>query len=1063
VQDKADGSSIRLWVPGCSTGEEVYALGICLLEAMQEAGRSFAVKLFGSDLSDESVETARAGVYQEQELAEVPPDRVASFFERTEGGYRVAKRLRDLCVFVKHDLARDAPFAKLDVISCRNVLIYFDAELQRRVIPMLHYCLNKPGYLFLGESEALAGFRDLFAPLDKDHRIFVRTGESPRFAYPLPVGRGVETTPPPGRGADRPPPLREVLRQADYLLLTRFAPPGVVVNERLQIVQFRGHTGEFLESPPGQPETNVLRMARHDLAAHLHEAVECARTESVTVRREKLRIATEAGPRLIDLEVIPLAVGENSRERFYLILFQDTPPQVAAPVAVHPAEPPPQEGEESRRLKSELLATRDYLQSLIDEHQLTNDDLAGANEELIASNEELQSTNEELQSAKEELQSANEELSTLNDELSSRNEDLDKVANDLVNVLASVEIPIIIVDMALKVRRFTPKVGDVAALIPADVGRPIADLHLKVKVDDQGGRINEVIHAMAPREWDVQAKDGRWLRMQIRPYRTTDNRLDGAVLSFVDVDVLKHALQDAEVARDFISSVVEAVATPLVVLDSSAKVVSANHAFYDRFGLSPDAVERRSLYDADSGAWDLPALRAALAQPPGEARFDDLEVTAEFRHIGRRIISLTARPVRWEKGSPMTLLAIGDVTEIRRLQTRSAELLVSEQSARTDAERANLAKDLFLATLSHELRTPLTTTLMQAQNLRRIFGADPKVEKAVGAIERSARTQSSLIEDLLDVSRIVSGKLVLDLRRVDLRKIIQSAAEGPRAAATSKSIGFDVVVADEAYPVHGDAVRLQQVVSNLLTNAVKFTPRGGHVTLRLERVGGEALVTVTDTGMGIRPDLLPRLFTRFVQGDSSVTRTHGGLGLGLAIVQHLVHAHGGGVECSSDGEGKGATFRVRLPVESGETRPDPVQVSVTTPDIRGVRVLLVEDEDDPREALSATLTQVGADVRAAPSAAAGLAILETWQPQVILSDIAMPGEDGVSFIRRVRQLPPQAGGEIPAAAVTALASEADRQRALAAGFQMHIAKPVDGATLVAAVGTLAAWKPGESV
>jgi two-component system CheB/CheR fusion protein len=1063
IRDKDDGASIRIWVPGCSTGEEVYAIGICLAESLQDSGRTFTVKLFGSDLSDEAIETARAGVYRESDLAEVQPARLARFFERVEGGYRVTKQLRDLCVFVKHDLTRDAPFAKLDLISCRNVLIYFDTELQRRVIPMLHYCLNKPGYLFLGESEAITGFRDLFVPLDKDHRIFAKTGESPRFAYPLPAGRGVEVMVRPGGGTERGPPVREVLRQADHLLLARFAPPGVIVNERLEIIQYRGHTGAFLEPPPGQPEANVLRMARHDLVAHLHEAVERAKAESATVRREKVRIATESGSRLVDLEVIPLAVGEKARERYFLILFEtEATRPAAAPTPVLLAEPPAPEADESRRLKAELLATKDYLQSLIDEHQRTNDDLAAANEELIASNEELQSTNEELQSAKEELQSANEELSTLNDELSNRNEDLDKVANDLVNVLASVEIPIIIVDMAMKVRRFTPRVADIAAFIPADVGRPIADLQLKVKVDDLDKKIREVIAGLVPREWDIQSKDGRWLRLNVRPYRTSDNRLDGAVLSFIDVDILKHALRDAEIARDFITGVVEALGTPLVVLEPALKVVLANHAFYERYRLSRDVVEGRSFYQADGGSWDVPAVRAALSRPAGETlQFGSVEMTAEFPHLGRRVVSLTARPIRMETGEDMTLLAISDVTELRRLEAQQAQLLRSESNARAEAERANRAKDLFLATLSHELRTPLSSTLMQAQILRNAKTQDPKVERVIAAIERSVRTQARLINDLLDVSRIASGKLVLDLNTVDPSDIVQNAVDVARASATAKSVALEATLDKAVGTVYGDTVRLQQVLTNLLTNAIKFTPPGGRVTLRLERADGHALITVTDTGMGIRPEVLPHLFERFVQADSSVTRTYGGLGLGLAIVRHIVEAHGGTVDCSSAGEGKGATFRVSLPLGSGP-RSEIAGGRTSTASIQGIRVLVVEDEEDARDAFSIVLGQFGADVRAAPSAAAGLAIIEEWKPQVILCDIAMAGEDGYSFIRKLRKLAPNQGGGIPAAALTALASERDREEALAAGFQMHLAKPADGAALAATVATLAQWKRGES-
>jgi two-component system CheB/CheR fusion protein len=1059
AERKRDGAAIRIWVPGCATGEEAYAIAICLLEALADQADRFAIKLFGSDLSDAAIATARLGRYPEAALAAVSPERLARFFERAEGGYRVGQRVRDLCVFVKHDLTRDPPFARLDLISCRNVLIYFDAELQRRVIPLLHYCLDTPGYLFLGRSEALTGFSDLFAPVDKGQRIFVKTGESTRFVYPLAAGREVEVNLSPAVPVDRRQPAREAQRQADHLLLTRFAPPGVVVNERLEVIQYRGRTGAYLESPPGQPEAHVLRLAREGLAAHLHEALERARAESVTVRRDGVRVQTAAGQRSVDLEVVPLAGVAGATERFFLILFEEPEPRpavVAAPAAA-PA-PPPEEGEEARRHKAELVATKDYLQALIGEHQSATDELAATNEELIAANEELQSANEELQSAKEELQSTNEELGTVNDELRSRNAELDRLANDLVNVLASVEIPVIIVDLELRVRRFTPTVREIASFIPGDVGRPIGDLKLKVKVDDLADRVREVVTTVTPKEWEIQGPEDRWFRLQIRPYRTADNRLDGAVLSFVDIDLLKHALNDAEGARDYARSIVETVTTALVVLDSDLRVVTANHAFDETLALAPEAPAGVSLFAVGAGVLDQPAARSALTEAvTGPARLAALELTVELPRAGRKVLALTGRPILWSGGAPMFLLAIDDVTALRALEAERVQLLASETQARLEAERANRAKDLFLATLSHELRTPLSTMVIQSQILRRLAVEDPRLARASAAIERSATTQAKLIEDLLDVSRIVSGKLLLDLGAVDLKETVQSAADVARPAAEAKSITFEVALDDAVETVYGDATRLHQVVGNLLTNAIKFTPHGGRVALRLERQGERAQITVADSGMGIRPEVLPQIFSQFVQADSSVTRTHGGLGLGLSIVRHLVEVHGGEVQAESPGEGQGATFRVTLPLGAAARTRVRGAPRLVARDITGVRVLVVEDEDDARESFVLMLEQLGARVTAAPSAAAGLAAFAASPPQVILCDIAMPGEDGYGFIRKVRRRAPEQGGAVPAAALTALASDEDRRRALQAGFQLHLAKPVDAARLAAAVGALAAW------
>ncbi|MGZ3458369.1 MAG: hybrid sensor histidine kinase/response regulator, partial [Archangium sp.] len=372
-------------------------------------------------------------------------------------------------------------------------------------------------------------------------------------------------------------------------------------------------------------------------------------------------------------------------------------------------------------------------------------------------------------------------------------------------------------------------------------------------------------------------------------------------------------------------------------------------------------------------------------------------------------------------------------------------------------------KDLFLATLSHELRTPLSTMLMSAQLLKRVAPEDRKIERASSSIERAAQSQARLIDDLLDVSRIVSGKLLLDLGPVDFEAVVRSAVDIARPSAQAKSLELELVIDGTIGAVYGDEVRLQQVVNNLLTNAIKFTPNGGRVAVRLERNGEQAQLTVTDTGMGIRPEVLPHLFNRFVQADSSVTRTHGGLGLGLSIVRHLVEAQGGSVQAESPGEGKGATFRVTLPLGGAEASKVAAAPRVSVRGLEGVRVLLVEDDDDTREAYAAMLAEFGAEVRAAPSATTGLLALEEFRPQVLLSDIAMPGEDGFSFIQRVRRLGPERGGRVPAAALTALATNEDLQRALQAGFQMHVAKPVDSARLAAVVSALLDWKlPGSA-
>jgi PAS domain S-box-containing protein len=420
-----------------------------------------------------------------------------------------------------------------------------------------------------------------------------------------------------------------------------------------------------------------------------------------------------------------------------------------------------------------------------------------------------------------------------------------------------------------------------------------------------------------------------------------------------------------------------------------------------------------------------------------------------------------------------TLTIIDDVTERvareaelqAQLEARS-QLLAREKSAREEAEEANRLKDEFLATISHELRTPLTAIIGWSNMLR-----DGKLEeslsaRAVETIYRNAQSQNQLIADLLDVSRIISGKLRLDVRTISLPSIIEAALDAVRPAAEAKSIRLESLMDPLAGPISGDADRLQQVIWNLLTNAIKFTPKGGRVQVKLERVNSHVEITVSDSGLGISREFLPYVFDRFRQADAATTRVHGGLGLGLSIVRQLTELHGGTARVESEGEGKGATFVISLPfiaVKSAQVEPERIHPPSSgniaaldcLPSLDGVRVLVVDDEEDTRELLRAVLEKCGSEVTTASSASEALDVIERMRPDVLVSDLGMPGEDGYSLIAKVRALPAERGGRTPAAALTAYARVEDRLHVLRSGFQIHLPKPVEPVELAIVVANLA--------
>ena len=1073
VDRQGKGEAIRVWVPGCSTGEEPYSIAIALLEALGERGTDVPIQIFATDLSGEMIDRARAGIYLEGAVHGLGRERLERFFSPVVGGYRINKAVRNLCVFVKHDLTRDPPFAHLDLISCRNVLIYFGASLQKRVFPLFHYCLDPGGFLLLGQAESVP-VGGLFAPVDGTQKLYVKIGASRSLATPLGPSRRVDGP----AGAVPPVPVtdwasRDIDRQADALLLGRYAPPGALVDERMNIISLRGRTSKFLELRPGHPELNLLKLVRDGLVPALRSTFQKACKELVTVRREAVEVIEDDEVVKVNIEVVPVT-GVPDKDRYFLVVFQVAAelPSVATRgkgkgrgkgkaepkatargrTAAHRLE--------LARLREETQSTREFLQSVLDERQRMNDEVTASNEELVASNEEMQSTNEELEAAKEELQSANEELTTLNDELQIRNQELAEVNGDLVNILASVDIPIVIISGDRRVRRFTPGATDIMNLIPGDIGRPIHDITLNIQVPDLEPLIAEVTDTLAVKHVEVRNREGRWFRMQIRPYRTVDNRLDGVVLSLTDIDILKQEVGSAQAAFDKVTEILQTLRVPVVVLDNELKVRFVNTAYARGYGCDADEVSGASWLASSDRLWDQPLVTSALDRVVAREGDVAVEVEIRFPNGDRRTVLLATSVLRWAGEGNHVLVTPIDVTD-------HAILLESANSARIDAEKASKAKDIFLAMLSHELRAPLHTITLHADLLLAGAAADAeRARRAAEAIVRAASAQDQIISDLLDVSSIIAGKVTLKRRALTLDSVVRAALDSVRDRAAAKQVDLRDESSDDALEVLGDHTRLQQVIGNLLTNAIKFTPAGGRVTIAAARSGRHARVTVRDTGQGIAAEFLPHVFDRFAQADTSNARMHGGLGLGLAIVRDLTHLHQGTVVAASDGPGKGACFTVELPLHTAtfavsdeETAPWGHDLRLLTSalaseertQLRGVKVLVVDDDEEARAVLTDILAFQGAEVRTVGRAADVIEAMQEFRPDVLLCDVAMPDEDGYSLIRRVRALEPAEGGRTPAIAVTALATRADRKRALEAGFQLHVAKPTKVALVCAAV------------
>ena len=669
--DSKLGSTVRVWIPGCSTGEEVYSLAMAMLEylwlettrtAKASAGGP-PFQIFATDISETSLDQARAGLYSEALLADVSPERLRRFFVHSNGSYQIVKPLREMCIFAKQNVAKDPPFSNLDLISCRNLLIYLGPVLQKRVVPTLHYALKPSGYLMLGGSESLGTFSEYFMPMDKKNKIYQKKKSATR-SMPY-FGSADYSTPRPdeAKTAHAPQPVFTVEKEVDRTLMDRFVPASVVVNEQMEIMQFRGKTGPYLEPAAGQPTFSLARMARAGLLVDLRAALTRARKQNVTVRKEGVRVQSNGSTREVNLEVSPLR-AQGSSERFYLIVFQDAPSAAArsrygkkkAPKANDPAS------RENADLKRELAEIREQFQALVEEHETVTEESKSANEEVLSANEELQSTNEELETAKEELQSSNEELTTLNEELHNRNSELTVVNNDLLNLLASVADPLVIVGQDLHIRRFTPPAQKLLNLLPSDVGRRLSEIRPNLDVEDVGQFARESIDNVSSLEREVcENQTGAWYLMRVRPYKTWDNKIDGAVLSFQDINAMKRNLDRLHQHAD---ALIENAREAILILNGGLQVISANLAFCREFKVSRQETEKRPIYDLGDGQWNIPKLRMLLENIlPSDGRVEDFEVRHDFPQLGSRTMMLNARRIEPQPGKPVIMLYIEDMTK----------------------------------------------------------------------------------------------------------------------------------------------------------------------------------------------------------------------------------------------------------------------------------------------------------------------------------------------------------------------------------------------------------------
>lgn len=1322
-EGKGPADCVRVWCVACATGEEAYSLGMLLLEEAERHPEPPIIQLFASDLHQASLDKAREGFYTGHIEADIRPERLERFFQKVDGGYRVRKQLRELVVFTPHNVLGDPPFSRLDLISCRNLLIYFQNELQAQLAELFHYALQPDGSLLLGTSEAIDG-TDLFISEDKRRGLYVKRNVpavEPRLPV-FPLARSQLTGGRAPMDSGREPMGYAVLHQQ---LLEQHGPPSALVSPDDNVLHFYGRAGHYFEQPAGAATTSLFKLLREELRLELRLVLSAAREQQQPLATSPVCLDIDGGSTAVVIKV--RTALEPEHEGFALLLFEE---HALGAVVADPAGTEEIDSPQSDLAWAHQFEAEKRLQSLVEAYESTQEELKASNEELQSANEELRSTLEELETSKEELQSMNEELQTVNQENRHKVEELGQLSNDLQNLLSATDIATLFLDREQRILRFTPKVAQLFNVRTSDRGRPLSDLTHRLGYDFLPRDAATVLEQLVPVEREVQDQSGRWYLTRILPYRSAEGRIAGTVVTFVEITQRKQGEDALRQEKEFSEQIIEALPEPLLLLKPDLSVLSANAAFYEHFELAAPQVRGQKLHELAGGQWDMRELRTLLGEQLLEGDvINGYRLDHVFSELGRRVLLLNARRL---DDPQLILLGIQDVTdlsaaeqtirdsaerltrminiegvgvlifddagkavgandaflhafgytraeleagalsraqltppeyvelsqrELQRLQEtgrigpyekeylcrdgsrlwmvfagaalgdgtvveycidvsarKRAEQALRDSEVQLAAELASMQrlhelvtrlfvcpdlptalnevlsaaiqiaggtmghvqlldpangqlrllaqqgfdaqflellptlnntegtacgralrsevrvvvedveeepayapfraaiaaagfravqstpllsrdgshlgvlathyrephtpsqrelrlldlyarqaadfidrmrseevlrqsqvrlgeenrnKDEYLAMLGHELRNPLAAIRSATELLKVSAVNDLSLARAHSVLERQSGHMSRIIDGLLEVSRIVRGKVSLELETLDVREVLEGLLQDKADLVAKRGLTLETRFSDEQLWVRADEVRLVQVFDNLLSNAMKFTPAPGSITVSAEANEHSVVVRIRDTGVGMRSETLSRIFQAFHQETQDAARSVGGLGLGLALAKGLIELHQGAIQAWSDGPGTGAVFEVRLPRQStGHALPQQYRA----PKLECQRILLVEDNDDAAQMLCELLENRGHKVRRAPSGAVALEILRANPIDIILCDLGLPTMSGYELARVLRA--ERSLRHIPMIAVTGYSQPEDRRKSIEAGFNDHLVKPV---------------------
>ena len=1044
--DPLEHHEMRIWSAGCSSGEEAYSVAMMVIEQLAMEQRSAKVQVFATDLDERAIAQGRAGLYTESIAADVAPARIRQFFVKEDQHLRVRKEVREKVLFARHNLLSDPPFSHLDLVVCRNLLIYLDRDVQREILRMFHYALRPGGYLFLGSSESADVAAELFTPIDKRNRIFrARNVQSrARRSSQLPASSDSLTSSEPAKAKGRPG-RKLAYAEIHHRALARRTPPSLIVDPDGHILHMSDGAGRFLRHMGGELSRTLLNLVLAPLRPALRSTLLQAQHTGQAVTSRSVNLDSSQ----VDILVQP-HTDEPSGSECLLVVFEEREPDRPVPVATGIQQT---DDMILATLEGELQRTRLQLQETIEQSEISSEELTASNQEMQAINEELRSASEELETSKEELQSINEELLTVNYELKTKVEETDKVNDYLSNLIASTDIATVFVDRNLHIRWFTPRATDIFSMLPVDTGRSLLDITHRLEYPELADDARAVAERETTIEREVVGRNQRWYLARLLPYRSSEQHIDGTVLTFIDISQSRAAEENLRLGEERMRLVAESTHEfAIILLDEHGVITDWNTGAALIFGYAKDEVIGRHfelIFTPDDRRDGIPERELREARHQGRGQDERWHV----RKDGSRFYC--SGEVTQLAGNRLAYVKIArDLTGHKRLHDEQSKRLAESQSS-------SHLKDEFFAVMSHELKHPLNLIQLNAEILRRLplLSGSSSASKAVGVICEAVTSQARIIDDLLDVARIRTGKLKLKTQPVDLCATLR----GIHAVVQSEQYPCNVVLElppsnVEVY-IDGDNTRLEQIIWNLLNNAMKFSPAHSDIHLALSSHDGWAQLDVIDHGIGLNPESLENIFELFSQAEPQVAQPgREGLGIGLSLVRQLVEAHGGNVVARSAGLGKGCTFTVRL-----ECCNNDQQASAAVTDeqelgrLSGVHVLLVDDSPDVLDVMQQLLEMESAQVTAFSDPIQALAAAGTGSYDIILSDIGMPGMDGHALIKALRKLPNLRS--TPAIALTGYGASADQHKSRQSGFDRHLNKPVGYDELIDTIESLNASEP----